>query len=216
VTTFLSFVFGAVMTRSQWRSTLCLGAVLASCVAPTHEPPARADARATIHWAWSSNRAQYDDPDAVWEWRLVVVLPDDDVECDLWIKSDPRLVEGGWIEPRARVGAVRSDLFDERTRRQLALLEAREPKLVSPRPYYLIDNPGMRFRWIDPTESKPIEPAQPLPEPPNSRVPRVVTDRLATLRNSSGGRALTLAIDDVVMQWALPYLRSELADSGVP
>jgi hypothetical protein len=152
------------MKRSHGRSTLIATVVLAGCAATAVKTPQPPDARAVVHWRCSASGDDLDgDSGALWNWYMMLALPDDDVECEFRLASDPRLAEGG---------------------------------------------------WIDPSEPPPIEPAPPSPNPPNGRVPRAAAERLVSLRDSAHGRPVTLDVDDVVMKWALPFLRTELAKSA--
>jgi hypothetical protein len=190
-------------------------AVLAGCAAPAVETPSP-DARAVVVWTfWAVGDELESDPVVLWNWYVTLALPDDDVECELSLSSAPNLAESGWIGYRPSVQVTRSGGFEERRHSIFSFYDQQAPKLITPRPYYLIDNPGMRFRWIDPSSLPPTEPSPtPPPEPPNAEVPRAVVDRLVALRDTSRGREVTLDLDDVVMKWALPFLRSELAKSA--
>jgi len=207
----------ALATRDRSLAALAIAVTLLSCATRPSDPAPKPDARARADWFWTSIGGENpDDADAIWSWTLHVALPDDDLEFELEINSDPKLAESGWIEERPSVQVTRSGGFEERLHSIHLFADSSAPRLVTPRPYYLIDNPGMRFRWIDPSSLPPTEP--PLsspPEPPNAGVPRVVVDRLVVLRDTLKGCEVRLGLDDVVMKWALPFLRSELAASEV-
>ena len=205
-------------THAQWRRALvalAIAATLWSCATRAPDPPPRPDARATMNWGCCWFRAEsIDDPEAIWTCSLHADLPDDDLECNVGFRSGPKLVEGSWIEEGASVRVTRSGGLEGEGHPIRFFSDPPAPKLVTPRPYYLIDNPGMRFRWIDPSTLPPTEPPPPPPpRPPNCAVPRAVVDRLVTLRDTSEGREVPLDPDDVVMKWALACLRSELAKS---
>lgn len=223
------------MTRSVTRSTLAelaLAVTLASCATRAPDPPPERGAPAVARWSWSRRGGEFvGDPESIGAWTLHVDVPGDDLEFDLTIDSDAKLVEGGRIGPSADLRFARSS--ESRGEDHPILFFPPEPsEPFTPRLLDSIDNPAMSSFWVAPrvpvaAEPVAVEPdaiewetAEEIeclpPDPPNCDVPRAVVDRLRTLRGTSNGNVVTLAFDDVVMEWAMPFLRSELAASKVP
>src|SRR5258706_5298376 len=92
----------ASATRDRSLAALALAATLSSCATCAPEPPPVPDAPAVACWYWTPIGEEFEgDPDSIWEWNLRVDVPGDDLEFDLRFRSDPKLVEGSWIDDSA-------------------------------------------------------------------------------------------------------------------
>lgn len=177
---------------------------LLSCASRTVGAPPEPDPHADVFVVWSPSGLFDDEVSAfIGSYRINVRFPEDRLEVVLDFMCDADWTCTDWLRNNSAASVTRSD-HAHRSWSAVAVGVDDSSSLISPRPYYLIDNPAMRELWRKPpsqvARDDELEHRPHVPVP--TTVPRLVLEHLKAIESQGWGARTDIANDRVLMSWA--------------